>query len=86
MKREKKNKRKLINIRSSSRHSIIQMPLFVSSQCPKFPEFGKEVRRSFAVSHLCYDCVRFIDGCKGWKATKKFECPKVKWYKKVKAG
>jgi hypothetical protein len=53
---------------------------------PKFPDFGKEVRRSFAVHEFCFDCVRFVRGCKGWRAKRKFECPKVKWYKKVKAG
>ncbi len=50
-----------------------------------FPEFGKEVKRDFQVHANCYDCKRFINGCKGWAATKKFQCGKAKWYKTVMA-
>jgi len=28
-----------------------------------FPDFGKELRRPFAVDERCYDCAEFYDGC-----------------------
>lgn len=54
--------------------------------CPIFSEFGKEAHRSYPVHEYCYDCKKFIKGCNGWNPRKKFECRKVKWCKKIKAG
>jgi len=53
---------------------------------PRFPDFGKEVRRSYEVSEICYDCMRFADGCKGWKAKREFACERLKLYRRVEAG
>jgi len=41
----------------------------------KFPEFGKELQRSFEVHEFCYDCAGFYDGCRAWPARKRFACP-----------
>lgn len=60
--------------------------LFRNSKCPRFPDFGKEVRRSFEVHANCYDCKKFAKGCKGWEAKKKFECTKIRLYKRIEAG
>ena len=55
----------------------------------RFPEFGKEIKREYDVASPCYDCRRFIRGCKGLKAGlktgQKFACSKVDWYKVIKA-
>lgn len=40
----------------------------------RFPDFGKEVKRPFAVAAPCYDCAAFYQGCKAWRASKEFEC------------
>ena len=40
----------------------------------RFPDFGKELRRPFAVHELCYDCAAFYDACPSWPAAKKFAC------------
>jgi hypothetical protein len=32
-------------------------------QTRTFPDFGKELRRPFAVAEQCYDCAGFYDGC-----------------------
>jgi hypothetical protein len=40
----------------------------------EFPEFGKELQRSFEVHENCYDCAAFYDGCKGWRASRDFDC------------
>ena len=40
----------------------------------RFPYFGKELRRPFEVHENCYDCASFYDGCKGWRASRDFEC------------
>jgi hypothetical protein len=55
------------------------------SQCPRFPDFGKEVRRSSPIHEFCYDCKRFVHGCKGRSPKVKFHCKRVKWYKRVEA-
>lgn len=53
----------------------------------KFPNFGEEVRRPYEVAAPCFDCRKFIKGCKGKKAKKgvKWHCDKVDWYNTVKA-
>jgi len=56
------------------------------SKCPRFSDFGKEVRRSFDVHEFCYDCIRFVEGCKGWPARCTFACKKQKRYKRIRAG
>jgi len=53
---------------------------------PRFPDFGKEVHRSYEVSEICYDCMRFMDGCKGWRAKREFACKRLKLYRQVEAG
>ena len=40
----------------------------------RFPDFGKDVKRPFAVAENCYDCAAFYEGCKGWRASKEFDC------------
>jgi hypothetical protein len=40
----------------------------------RFPDFGKELRRPFAVHENCYDCADFYDGCTGWRASREFDC------------
>jgi hypothetical protein len=55
------------------------------NNCPRFPDFGKEVKRSYPIHEYCYDCRRLVKGCKGWKVTRKFNCTRAKWYKRVKA-
>lgn len=57
-----------------------------SSKVPRFSEFGKEIRRSFAVHECCYDCKRFVDGCRGWSAKRVFTCEKIQLYKRVEPG
>lgn len=39
-----------------------------------FSDFGKELKRSFAVAGQCYDCAEFYDGCNGWRASQDFGC------------
>jgi len=56
------------------------------SKPSKHSDFGKEVQRSFAVHAYCYDCKKFIDGCKGWSARRDFACVKIKLYPRVEAG
>jgi len=91
-KKKKKKKKKISLLRrpeemySSGLYKIDVNKKIFSSKCPKFPDFGKEVRREYEVSSLCYDCKRFVKGCKGWKAARKFECLKRKPYKPVMPG
>lgn len=40
----------------------------------RFPDFGKELRRPFAVHANCYDCAAFYEGCQGWRAAREFGC------------
>lgn len=40
----------------------------------RFPDFGKDVKRPFAVATQCYDCATFYDGCKGWRASRVDAC------------
>ncbi len=46
----------------------------------RFPDFGKEVRRSFEAHELCYDCAEFYGaghgehGCDGWPASRELRC------------
>ena len=40
----------------------------------RFPDFGEEVKRPFAVAEPCYDCAVFYAGCQGWHASKEFAC------------
>jgi hypothetical protein len=39
-----------------------------------FPEFGKQLRRSFELHENCLDCADFYDGCGGWRASRGFAC------------
>ncbi len=49
----------------------------------KFPDFGKEVMRDFEVHRFCYDCRKFVRGCKGRSAHKKFVCTRRRRYHNV---
>ena len=40
----------------------------------RFPDFGRELRRPFAVHENCYDCAGFYEGCKVWPAAREFAC------------
>jgi len=40
----------------------------------RFPNFGREVRRSFAVHEDCYDCAEFYQGCKGRPSSQAGRC------------
>jgi hypothetical protein len=40
----------------------------------RFPDFGKELRRSFEVHENCYECASFYDGCPAWPAAREFAC------------
>ena len=42
----------------------------------RFPDFGRELRRPFAVHENCYDCAGFYDGCTAWPAARDFACRK----------
>jgi len=56
------------------------------SKCPKSSDFGKEVRRPYEVSDICYDCKKFVNGCKGWAAKREFTCSKIQLCKQIEAG
>jgi len=56
------------------------------SKRSKSSDFGKEVRRPFDVHAHCYDCQKFVDGCKGWSAYREFACKKIKLYRRVEPG
>ena len=46
----------------------------------RFPDFGKELQRSFEVHENCYNCAEFygpgrgVVGCNAWPAAKEFAC------------
>ena len=40
----------------------------------KFLDFGEEVKRAFEVHENCCDCAEFYDGCRGWRASREFDC------------
>ncbi len=40
----------------------------------RFPDFGQELKRPFAVAEQCYDCAEFYDGCHAWPASKPWRC------------
>jgi hypothetical protein len=40
----------------------------------RFPDFGKDVRRPFAVAEDCYDCGEFYDGCHARPANPPTRC------------
>lgn len=46
----------------------------MNTECKRFPDFGRELRRSYAVHANCYDCAAFYEGCDGWQAAKEFNC------------
>jgi len=39
-----------------------------------YPDFGKELQRSFGVHENCYNCAGFYDGCVAWPAEREFAC------------
>ena len=39
----------------------------------RFPDFGRELRRPFAVHENCYDCAGFYDGCDAWPESRPFD-------------
>jgi hypothetical protein len=40
----------------------------------RFPDFGKELKRPFAVHENCCDCAAFFDGCEGSRASRGGTC------------
>jgi hypothetical protein len=40
----------------------------------RFPDFSKELKRSFPIHENCYDCAEFYDGCNAWPESKVFRC------------
>ena len=70
---------------ASVANPITEKSIF-KSKCSKSSDFGKEVRRTFLVHEYCYDCKKFVNGCKGWAAKREFECSKIQLYKRIEAG
>ena len=46
----------------------------MSNGLTRFPDFGKELRRPFAVHDRCCDCAEFYGGCNAWPESTAFCC------------